>query len=170
MKRRDFLAGTGGLGAASAALPASAQAADQAPHAAPVPPAAPSRAFNSPYRGAHLNQIAFPLGGIGAGIICLEGPGALSHVSIRNRPEIFNEPCAFAAIAIKGEKPVARVLEGPVPGRKLFGSLGSAVGSPGPTNGLPRFAGAQFEARFPFAKVTLADSALPFGVEITGWS
>src|SRR5579871_1507457 len=174
MKRRDFLTGTGGLVAASAALAVSAQAAQpdpQAPQgAAPRAPAAPSRAFNSPYRGQHLDQIAFPLGGIGAGMICLEGVGALSHVSIRNRPEIFNEPCVFAALAIKGDRPVARVLEGPVPGRKLFGPLGSAIGSPGTTYGLPRFAEAQFESRFPFAKVTLGDPSMPLNVEITGWS
>ena len=60
------------------------------------------------------------MGGIGAGMICLEGTGALSHVSIRNRPEIFNEPCVFAAIFVKGPQPIARVLEGPVPTRKIF--------------------------------------------------
>jgi len=165
MKRRDFLAGTG-LVAASAALAATAQAQQQA---APSQLAA-SRAFNAPYRGPHLNQIAFPLGGIGAGMICLEGTAALSHVSIRNRPEIFNEPCVFAALAIKGARPLARVLEGPVPGRKLFGPLGSAIGSPGTTYGLPRFADVQFEARFPFAKATLRDTAVPLDVAVTGWS
>ena len=55
---------------------------------------------------------------------------------------------------------MARVLEGPVPGRKLFGPPGSAIGSPGTTYGLPRFAEAAFEARFPFAKVALTDPAL----------
>ncbi|HXS08217.1 MAG TPA: GH116 family glycosyl hydrolase [Rhizomicrobium sp.] len=172
MKRRDFLTGTTGLMAATTALAASARAAEQTMDAerAGTPGPDTVRAFNSPYRGAHLNQIAFPLGGIGAGMVCLEGTGALSHVSIRNRPEIFNEPCVFAAIAIKGEKPLARVLEGPVPGRKLFGPLGSAIGSPGMSFGLPRFSSATFEARFPFAKVMLADAALSLEVEITGWS
>src|SRR4051812_36424102 len=60
------------------------------------------RPFNSEYSGDFLNHIAFPLGGIGAGMICLEGTGALSHVSLRNRPELFNEPCVFAALSIKG--------------------------------------------------------------------
>jgi len=32
------------------------------------------------------------MGGIGAGMICLEGTGALSHVSIKNKPEIFMNP------------------------------------------------------------------------------
>ena len=52
--------------------------------------------------GEYLNRIAFPLGGIGAGIFCIEGTGAISHMSVRNRPEIFNEPCTFAAIHVRG--------------------------------------------------------------------
>ena len=44
------------------------------------------RAFNTPYSGAFLNRLAFPIGGIGAGMFCLEGTGAISHMSIRNKP------------------------------------------------------------------------------------
>ena len=68
------------------------------------------RPYNGEYSGEHLNQVAFPLGGIGAGMICLEGTGALSHVSLRNHPDVFNEPCVFAAISVKGKGPGARVL------------------------------------------------------------
>ena len=110
------------------------------------------------------------MGGIGAGMICLEGTGALSHVSLRNQPEVFNEPCVFAAISVKGKRPEARVLEGPVPGRKLFGAPGTGNGAGGATYGLPRFANATFKTRFPFGVVALADPQLPLSVEITGWS
>lgn len=48
--------------------------------------------FNSSYLGENLNRLAFPIGGIGAGMICLEGTGAISHVSVRNHPDVFNEP------------------------------------------------------------------------------
>jgi uncharacterized protein (DUF608 family) len=129
-----------------------------------------SRPFNSEYSGDFLNQIAFPLGGIGAGMICLEGTGALSNVSLRNRPEVFNEPCLFAAVAIKGKPGAARVLEGPVQGRKIFGPPGTGNGAGGTTYGLPRFASASFKARFPFATVSLTDPSVPLRVEITGWS
>ena len=37
--------------------------------------------YNGDYTGEYLNQVGFPLGGIGAGMICLEGSGALSSVS-----------------------------------------------------------------------------------------
>ena len=52
--------------------------------------AAQTRAYNGSYTAEHLDHIAFPLGGIGAGMICLEGVGALSHVSIRGQPNVFN--------------------------------------------------------------------------------
>ena len=115
-------------------------------------------------------MVAFPLGGLGAGMVCLEGAGALSHVSVRNRPEVFNEPLVFAAISLKGEHRVARVLEGPVPARKLFGPPGTGNGAGGMTYGLPRFAKAAFRARFPFGTVTLTDDHLPLTVELIGWS
>jgi uncharacterized protein (DUF608 family) len=128
------------------------------------------RTYNEAYGGDCLNQVAFPLGGIGAGMVCLEGTGALSHVSLRNRPEIFNEPCVFAAISVKGKRSAARVLEGPVPVRKIFGARGTGNGAGGTSYGLPRFANATFKTRFPFGTVTLADDQVPLGVEITGWS
>jgi uncharacterized protein (DUF608 family) len=117
-----------------------------------------------------LNHVAFPLGGIGAGMICLEGTGTISHVSLRNRPDIYNEPCVFAAISVKGKSKSARVLEGPVPSRKIFGPHGTGNGAGGTSYGLPRFAEAQFRTRFPFGIVRLSDPQVPLEVEITGWS
>lgn len=132
---------------------------------------APSRSrYQGVYADERLNRIAFPLGGIGAGMICLEGTGAFSHVSLRQRPEVFHEPCLFAAVAIRGQPAAARVLEGPVPGWKLFGSPGAGNGAAGTPFGLPRFRRATFQARFPFARVVLEDAAVPLEVEITGWS
>jgi len=135
------------------------------------------RDFGQPYRGDHLTHVAFPLGGIGAGMLCLEGSGALSQVSLRHRPEIFNEPLAFAAICVKGEgSNRARVLQGPVPAHKPLFPWGRAAvvssgsGAPGRSYGLPRLGQAEFEARFPFAQVRLSDPQLPLGVQITGWS
>ena len=67
--------------------------------------AGPSKhAYNSSYTGEFLNRIAFPIGGIGAGMYCLEGTGAISHMSIRHRPDIFNEPGLFGALFIRGLK------------------------------------------------------------------
>ncbi|MGN6266786.1 MAG: GH116 family glycosyl hydrolase [Ginsengibacter sp.] len=128
------------------------------------------RKYNGIYQAGYLNRLAFPIGGIGAGMFCLEGTGAISHLSIRNRPEIFNEPSLFAAIEVKGIKNGVKVLEGSVPDWKIFGQRGSGNGDAGSTYGLPRFINAEFETKFPYGNVTLRDSDLPLKVKITGWS
>jgi len=115
------------------------------------------------------------MGGIGAGMISLEGTGALSQVSLQHKPDVYNEPHAFAALHVKGAK-TARVLEGPVPMWKILGSATAPTfsepgnGLSGRTYGLPRFAKVSFQARFPFATVSLADPTMPVTAELTGWS
>ncbi len=126
--------------------------------------------YNESYSGEYLNRIAFPVGGIGAGMFCLEGTGAISHMSVRNRPELFNEPCMFAAISVKGIENGTKVLEGQVPEWKHFGQPGSGNGSSGASWGLPRFENSKFQARFPFALIELKDDDLPLEVNIKGWS
>lgn len=126
-----------------------------------------SHVFNGSYRGEYAEQIAFPLGGMGAGMICLEGIGGFCDVSLRHRPELFTRPRLFAALSVKGRG--ARVLEGPIPSWRVFGP-GAERGQSGKTWGLPRCAEAEFTARFPFATVALAEPSLPVSVELTGWS
>ena len=128
------------------------------------------RDYYGAYAGANLNRVAFPIGGIGAGMFCLEGTGAISHMSVRNRMEFFHEPVSFAALCIKGDPNVARVIEGPIPDWKVFGKAGTGNGSAGAAYGFPRFREAAFLARFPFATVDLRDPDLPVDVTLTGWS
>ena len=128
------------------------------------------RAYNNSYSENNLNHIAFPLGGLGAGMICMEGTGAFSHVSVRNSPDVFNEPLMFAAISVKGKENGAKILEGPVPTWKYFGSPNTANGGGNKSYGLPRFENADFTARFPFATINLSDKDIPLEVKITGWS
>lgn len=128
------------------------------------------RAFNSTYTGEYLSRLAFPMGGLGAGMICLEGTGAISHVSVRNTPDIFNEPFLMAAIAVKGFENGTKILEGPVPKWKVFGNPGTGGGSGDNSYGFPRFSKATFNARFPFGEIKLEDSDIPMAVSITGWS
>lgn len=132
---------------------------------------AKSRAFNGPYTGDHLAQIALPLGGMGAGMICLEGTGAFSRFSLRHRPQLHTERRVFAAVSIRGKPNAVRVLEGPVPKWKLRPEYPEVSGlAPFASWGLPRFTSASFEARFPFATVNLADAKIPLDVTLTGWS
>jgi uncharacterized protein (DUF608 family) len=189
LNRRDFLHRAaflaGGAGMATASSPAAGVTPDDAgllesarraaydrPDGAhPARYAKPiDRAYNAPYAGANLNRIAFPIGGIGAGMYCIEGTGALSHMSVRNEMEFFSEPAAFAAICVKGTPNIARVLEGPIPDWKYFGAPNTGNGAPGRTYGFPRFREAAFLARFPFATIELRDAAVPLDVTLTGWS
>jgi len=126
--------------------------------------------FNGNYTGKYLDRVSFPIGGIGAGMFCMDGTGSISHLSINNKPEIFNEPFSFAAISIKGLKDGAKVLEAQVPEWKMFGPAGSGNGSGGKNYGLPRFKKGRFLPRFPFASLDLEDQDIPLSVEITGWS
>lgn len=133
-------------------------------------PAPAKHAYNASYTGEYLNRIAFPIGGIGAGMFCLEGGGAISHMSIRHKPEIFNEPGLFGAIFVRGSRNGAKIIEGPVPDWKKFGLAGAGNGLGGAITGLPHFQQAVFTARFPFATIDLVDADLPLKVQITGWS
>jgi len=126
--------------------------------------------FNSIYSGDRLNRVAFPLGGMGAGMICLEGTGAISHVSVRHEPDVFHEPFMFGAMAVKGLNQGTKVLEGPVPERKLYGAPYTGNGSSNSSYGFPRFAKAEFLAQFPFGTVSLSDPDIPVDVSIRGWS
>lgn len=126
--------------------------------------------YNGSYTGRNLDRISFPIGGIGAGMFCMDGTGSISHLSINNKPDLFNEPISFAAISIKGIENGSKVLEAQVPEWKIFGTQGSGLGSPGRSYGLPRFENGTFLPRFPFATLALSDKDIPLSVEVTGWS
>lgn len=118
MARREFLKASmmtaGAIGLGTSAASGSEKSAKDAPQSAGANDASGSEIanaaargvasgkYNSVYAGERLNRIAFPMGGIGAGMVCLEGTGALSHVSLRNHPDVFNEPMVFAAVCVKG--------------------------------------------------------------------
>ncbi|MEX0746253.1 MAG: GH116 family glycosyl hydrolase [Phycisphaeraceae bacterium] len=134
------------------------------------------RTYDGRYRGAQLDRVAYPLGGMGAGMICLEGNGGLAYASLRHRPNMFSQPMMFGAVCIKGATNAARLIEGPTPGWKIMHPWSHALGQnsgnggQGLTYGLPRFAEATFAARFPFGTCELHDDALPLSAKVTGWS
>jgi uncharacterized protein (DUF608 family) len=177
--RRSFLKNIGIGGIGLTVMPSSLLANESAAGETSKPVAkataqrakkAGSRTYNGAYTGEYLRRVAFPIGGIGAGMFCMEGTGAISHMSVHNKPNVFHEPTMFGALAIKGKQTIARVLEGPVPEWKLFGQPNNANGSGGAIYGLPRFSQAAFTARFPFGILNLQDENLPVKVEVVGWS
>lgn len=126
--------------------------------------------YNGTYSREYLNRVAFPLGGLGAGMFCIEGSGYFSHMSVRNRPDLLNEPGMFAALCVKGVENGAKVLEGQVPEWRKFGMPMSGKGSSGANYGLPRFHNAVFKTRFPFCDIVLSDDKMPVKATVTGWS
>jgi uncharacterized protein (DUF608 family) len=171
--RRTFLKklGTGG---AAAILPltlpaATALGAEQIKHNRTKNSKA-GRSYNAAYEGEHLKRVAFPIGGLGAGMFCLEGTGAISHMSVRNKPDVFNSPVMFGAIAVKNLKNGAKLVEGPVPDWKRFGQPDTGNGAGNSTFGLPRFEKASCLTRFPFSTVTLKEEDFPLLAEVKGWS
>lgn len=125
------------------------------------------------FTGKQLDMIAFPMGGIGAGMMCLQGRGSLGSISLRHRPDYRFNPNLFSAVSVKqnGEW-VSRVVESPVADHNVFecapeGGLGFSTAL---SYGLPRFTSGDFTARFPFAHLHLVDEHLPIEARITGWS
>ena len=69
------------------------------------------------FKGEDLQQIAFPLGGIGAGCLHMGGSGNFQDFCLFNQPAFGHSPMTFAAVHCreKGKKEgILRVLEGPV--------------------------------------------------------
>jgi len=129
------------------------------------------------FRNKHLLQIALPLGGIGAGCICLNGYGGLQDFSIRHAPAISALPdrhlpldAGFALLHLP-EEGMTRLVEGPFPPEKIYNlGLKSQGYNGGGFEGLPRFRKCAFKGEYPFGVVELSDPGLPLTVTITGFN
>lgn len=132
------------------------------------------------YSGPHLNQIAFPLGGIGSGCVSLSGRGELVDWEIFNRPNKGYRP-AFTFFTLhacpEDGEPIFRVLEGrlpphyqgPLPRHKTYAGFG--FGPPVEHGaGFLRMAECAFTGEFPFSRVDLADPNVPVRVSTSAWS
>jgi uncharacterized protein (DUF608 family) len=121
-----------------------------------------------------------PLGGIGAGSICLNGYGGLQDFAIHERPATTALPsmwssnsnqAAFAVLHIKGSPSVTKLVEGPFPPFKIFdqGLQGQGLRRGG-HEGFPRFQKCVFKGEYPFGEARLTDSSVPLEVKLTGWN
>lgn len=133
------------------------------------------------YAGDYLNEIRFPLGGIGSGCISLNGKGALVDWEVGHHPWSHSRPdFTFIGLHVKsedGSAPQFRVLEGRITenlsghGPDFFSDGGYGMGVRyGSTAGLPRYEKATFVGKFPFAKVKLSDPGFPVDAALEGWS
>ena len=134
----------------------------------------PQRTFSAD----NATQVAMPLGGIGAGCICLNGYGGLQDFSIWNHPSTTALPegfapsqGAFAILHIKGESPVTKLVEGPFPVLKIYdqGLQGEGYRRGG-FEGFPRFQKCVFKGEYPFGEAKLSDSAVPLQISLNAWN
>ncbi len=132
--------------------------------------ASPTRDFHQSYTGQHLNHISMPMGGMGAGMICLSGTGGLENVSWRHKPAMLDNRRIFATVSVQKPVKVARMIEGPIPDWKVFGYNGGGGGFIRNNLGLPHYREATFTNNFPFGEIDLKDDAMPLQTRVTGWS
>jgi uncharacterized protein (DUF608 family) len=129
------------------------------------------------FTGQHLTQIGMPLGGIGAGCVCLNGYGGLQDFSIRHKPHRTALPdkhvpgdAAFALLRIN-ETGLTRLVEGPFPAAKIYDQGLKAQGYRGGGHeGFPRFRECAFKGEYPLGFVSLSDPDIPLSVQITGFN
>jgi uncharacterized protein (DUF608 family) len=125
------------------------------------------------YKNQYLDQISFPLGGIGTGSIGLSGRGSLIDFEIFNKPNVGSKfPKTFAAIRAvedngKNENPVCRILEGPVqrPYTPHDGGTFHANGE-----GFPHMDSCDFRGEYPFAWIDFQSSKLPLEIQLEAYN
>jgi len=185
--RREFLVTTSSaaLGAAVPLAGAQPGAPDSNPPESPVSgeiPYSSEELFHSgpqrAFSGDTATQVAMPIGGIGAGCVCLNGYGGLQDFSIWHHPSTTALPegyassqAAFAILHIKGASPVTKLVEGPFPVLKIFdqGLQGEGYRRGG-FEGFPRFQKCVFQGEYPFGHAAISDSAVPLQVSLHAWN
>lgn len=131
------------------------------------------------YRDERLNQISFPLGGIGTGSIGLAGNGRLIDWEIYNRPN-KGSVNGFSHFAIRAEREGkildARVLHGDL-NAPYMGELHNAHFRSfgwGPRReyltGMPHFKEVEFRGEFPLAEMIFQDAHFPGDVRLTAFN
>jgi uncharacterized protein (DUF608 family) len=185
--RREFMATTSSAALGAAVPFAGAQPYPPVSSSSLLPvseeiPYSPEELFYSgpqrTFSGDTATQIAMPLGGIGAGCICLNGYGGLQDFSVWNHPSTTalpegygSSPAAFAILHMKEASPVTKLVEGPFPVLKIFdqGLQGEGYRRGG-FEGFPRFEKCLFKGEYPFGEAKISDSSVPLQVSLSAWN
>ena len=131
------------------------------------------------YEHEYLNEISFPLGGIGTGCVGLAGNGCLVDWEIFNRPNkgMIN-PYSF--FLVKAEKPdgtsLIKILQGDTTtnltglrGRTNYSGFGYGP-RPETMCALPHFRNVVFDGAFPMATLTFTDPDFPAEVVMEAYN
>ncbi|MBN1883588.1 MAG: hypothetical protein JW885_15580 [Deltaproteobacteria bacterium] len=138
------------------------------------------RRFGGPkaLKGHHLDEVAFPIGGIGTGTLSITGRGRLIDWEIQNRPNkgSINTFCFFTLWAKeRGKEPVTRVLAqrsnrglgGSGPGH--FSGIGFGANRLAGA-GLPHMQHCRFRGRYPFCEISFSDPLMPVVPSVTAYN
>ena len=131
------------------------------------------------YKGDHLREISFPLGGIGTGCIGLGGNGMLIDWEIFNHPS-KGEENGYSFFAVRAEYPDGRAVCKILQGDKVRDLSGSPKKSRftgfgfGPSSssmaGYPHFKRVSFDGKFPIATLTFEDDSFPARVVMKAYN
>ena len=126
------------------------------------------------YQNQTLQNIVFPIGGLGAGSIGLSGIGQLVDCEIMHTPNRETH-FRYTHFAVKAEDE-----EGVLDWRVLIGDntrdyIGTiqdkfGQGNAAPLAGFPNFRDVRFSGQFPFAKVNFADNRFPGRVQLEAYN
>ena len=122
------------------------------------------------YKDEFLNEISFPIGGIGTGSIGLSGRGSLKNFEIFNRPNIGSWfPKTFAIIQLiqPQRDPICRILEGPLQ-RPYTPQDGGAFHYNG--EGFPHMDRCEFRGEYPFAWIDFFCESMPLKVQLEAYN
>ncbi len=128
------------------------------------------------YKGEYLNEISFPIGGIGSGCFGIAGNGRFTDWEIFNRPW-KGSVLGWTHIAVKAKlkdgRSVFKILNSDY-SKDLTGTYSKEQFKGfgfGPENktmaGFPHFKNLEFNGEFPIAKLTFSDDAFPADVILT---
>jgi non-lysosomal glucosylceramidase len=121
------------------------------------------------FTGQSLQEVAFPIGGIGTGTVSLGGRGQLQDWEIFNRPgKQKNLPYTFFCIYAEpeGRPGIARVLE-----RRIMPPYTAGFGLPtSKVSGLPRLKEAIFHGEYPLARIEFQEDDLPVMVSLEAYN
>ncbi len=130
------------------------------------------------YKGEYLNEISFPIGGIGSGSFGIAGNGRFIDWEIFNRPA-KGTLLGFTHIAVKAKTPdktYVKILNGDLT-KELSGSYDRIMFSGfghGPRSntmaGHPHFRNIEFDGEFPIAKLTFSDPDFPGKIVLTAFN
>jgi len=127
------------------------------------------------FSGTALQEVVFPIGGIGTGTVGLHGSGRLVDWEIFNAPNKETEAPATAFLIRakeQGRDPMTKVLAS----RRIspyvsYQTRGTKYHyTPFQFAGLPHMQGAEFTGEYPFAEITFRDTRLPLSVKLTAFN